>query len=945
MRDNRLGAAFLPLLPWAGVSLTGFLGRRDEREVVARLLSDARRGRSGVLVVRGEAGIGKTALLEQARDEAIAGGFQAIECAGIEAETQFAFAGLQRLCADRLGGLPELPDVQQVALGVAFGLRAGAPPDRFLVGLAVLGLLAEAAAGQPLITLVDDAQWLDQASADVLAFVARRLEAEGVLIVFAIRSEDGSDLAPDDPFVGLVPELRLTGLGETDARTLLGASVQAPMDGDVRDRILAEARGNPLALLELPSSAALAGGFGLPNTQLVPRRVEEGFRRRSGDLPRETQSMLLLAAADPTGDVALLQRAAALFGVAPEAVEPAEASGLLDVGSRVRFRHPLVRSAVYRAATPGDRRRAHGVLADATDPIAHADRRAWHRAQAVLGTDEAVASELERSAGRTRARGGLAAAAAFLERSMELTPDAARRAERALAAAYAKHDAGASEVALELLSEASVGPLDTLQRARRDLLRARIGLHLTNDPDAPRMLLEVAETFTVLGARQARETYLSALDAALVVGTGVMEVARAARAAPALVGPPSAADLLLDGLVTAFTTGFGEAVPILRRALAALREERPPSPLDAGASVEAPTAPASNEGRRWLWLPSGVAAGVFDEESMFDVASRNVRIARDTGSLSILPAALVGLSAVTVLRGDLARAAELADASAAITRATGAVPLRYGRIFVAAWQGDGEAIDELRLGEAGDGAGTVVGAELSLAHYANAVLRNGLGEYGAAADAAARACLSDELSNTSLALPEFIEGATRSDQSALAMSALAALRERAEASGTEWGLGLAAGSGALLAHGAEADALYREAIDRLSRGRMVLHLARAHLVYGEWLRREGRRLDARKQLRIAHDTLADSGAVAFAARAARELRATGEQPRARSAPSSGALTEHELQIARLVAAGATSREVGAQLFLSTRTIEAHLRNIFPKLGITSRRQLRDHLPQ
>jgi DNA-binding CsgD family transcriptional regulator len=932
------------------VSLTGFLGRRDEREVITRLLSDARRGRSGVLVVRGEAGIGKTALLEQASVEAVANGFQAIECAGIEAETQFAFAGLQRLCADRLEGLAELPDVQQAALGVAFGLRAGATPDRFLVGLAVLGLLAETAARQPLIAIVDDAQWLDQASADVLAFVARRVEVEGVLIVFGIRSEDGSrsDDEPDDPFVGLAPELRLTGLGETDARTLLGASVHAPIDGEVRDRILAEARGNPLALLELPSSAssaALAGGFGLPDSHFVPRRIEEGFRRRSGDLPRETQSMLLLAAADPTGDVALLQRAAASFGVSPGAVEPAEASGLLDVGSRVRFRHPLVRSAVYRSAAPGDRRRAHRALAEATDPVAHADRRAWHRAQAVLGTDEEVASELERSAGRTRARGGLAAAAAFLQRSMELTPDAADRAERALAAAYAKHDAGASEVALELLSEASLGPLDTLQRARLDLLRARIGLHLRNDPDAPTMLLEVAGTFATLGAPQARETYLSALDAAMVVGSGVTDVARAARAAPAPIGPPSAADLLLDGLVTAFTTGFADAVPLLRRALAALRDEGSAPTADTDANVSIPTAPASNEGRRWLWLPSGVAAGVYDEDSMFDVASRNVQAARDSGSLAILPSALVGLSAVTVLRGDLRRAVELADASDAITRATGAVPLRYARLFVAAWQGDRQAIDALHLDDAGEGPGTVVGAELSLALYANAVLRNGLGEYGAAADAAGRACLSDELSNTSLALPELVEAATRSGRPELAASALATLRERAEASGTEWGLGLAAGSSALLAAGAEADALYRESIERLSSGHMVLHLARAHLLYGEWLRREGRRLEAREQLRTAHDALGDSGAAAFAARAARELRATGEQPRTRSTSPSEALTDHELQIARLVAAGATSREVAAQLFLSTRTIEAHLRNIFPKLGITSRRQLRDHLPQ
>ncbi|WP_250558382.1 ATP-binding protein, partial [Pseudonocardia lacus] len=546
-------------MPTPGEVQAMVVGRRAEHTTVEHLLARAQGGDSGVLVVRGEAGIGKTALLQHVHECAAATGFRVEGAAGVEAEAEFAFAGLHQLCAPLLERAAELPEPQQAALGVAFGTREGAAPDRFLVGLAVLSLLAEVAEDGPLLCVVDDAQWLDQASAQVLAFVARRVAAERVALVFALRDPAETDV---EAFTGL-PELRLEGLGAPDARALLATAVRAPLDDVVRDRIVAEARGNPLALLELPRSALpvqLAGGFELPDVLSVPNRIEDGFRRDAGSLPPDTQQLLLVAAAEPTGDAALLWRAVAHLGIAREAVAPAEAARLLDIDTRVRFRHPLVRSAVYRAATPPDHRRAHRALATATDPRLDPDRRAWHRAQAVVGTDEDAAAELELSAGRARARGGLAAAAAFLQQASELTPDPAHRAGRALEAAHAKHEAGASGTALELLAVAAAGPLDALHSARLELLRAQIAFDRTRGSDVPGMLLDAAKALAPLDTALSRETYLHALDAAIITGglgdgRGLSAVAEAARAAPAPPGPPGPADALLDGLVTTFTRG------------------------------------------------------------------------------------------------------------------------------------------------------------------------------------------------------------------------------------------------------------------------------------------------------------------------------------------------------------------------------------------------------
>lgn len=908
------------------------LGRRAEREVVGRLLTGARAGHSGVLVVRGEAGIGKSAMLEHVRGTALSSGFRVEHSVGVESEAQFAFSGLHQLCAPLLDRAGALPGPQQAALGVAFGLRGGAAPDRFLVGLAALNVLAEVAEEDPLLCLVDDAQWLDQASAQVLAFVARRLAAERVALVFALRDPSETDVRPFD---GL-PELRLGGLAETDARTLLATGVSTPLDEEVRERILAEARGNPLALLELPRGARparLAGGFELPDVVGVPRRIEEFYERRSNSLPAETQLLLLVAAADPTGEVALLWRAAEHLGIAREAAVPAEAAGLVETGTRVRFRHPLVRSAVYRAATPPDRRRAHGALAAATDARAEPDRRAWHRAQAVSGTDEEVAAELERSADRARARGGSAAAGAFLQRAAELTPEPARRAGRALEAAHVKHQAGAPEAALELLTVAADGPLDARQRARLQLLRARVDFQLTRAGDVSGMLLDAARALTPLDAALARETYLHALDAALVIGgsdrgRGVPEVAEAALAAPAVPGPAGAVDLLLDGLVATYTQGYESGVPGLRRALEAFRVQETAEPGRYGDDS-------------WLWLASRTAGGLFDDDLTHLLTNRNVRLAREAGALAALPAALVALSITLLLTGEFTHAAELAAESTAITGATGALPLRYAQLVLSAWHGREAETLHLHASTVQGADGSGDSAEATLSQYALAVLHNALGNHPAAEEAAALASASPELGNSNLALPELVEAAVRAGRPERAAAALERLSARARATGTPWALGLEARSRALTSTGPAAEGHYREALERLRSCRIATHLARTHLVYGEWLRREGRRQDARDQLRTAHEMLSAMGAEAFAARAARELRATGEHPRTRSGRPTDALTAQELHIARLVATGATSREVGAQLFLSPRTIEAHLRNVFRKLGITSRRQLRE----
>ena len=902
-------------------------GRRSECASLDRLLEDVRGGQSRVLILRGDAGVGKTALLDYLAVSA--SGCRIARSAGVESEMELAFAGLHQLCAQLLSHLAHLPGPQRDALGTAFGLTAGAAADRFLVGLAVLSLLSRIAEERPLVCLVDDAQWLDRASAQVLAFVARRLLAESMALVFAVR-EAGEELE------GNLPVMVVGGLNDSDARALLESVVPGRLDERVRDRIVAEARGNPLALLELPlglTAAELAGGFGRPDARPLASVIEQSFLRRVQSLPLETQRLLLAAAAEPVGDVPQLWRAAERLGIGDGAAAPAEAAGLIELGVRVRFRHPLVRSATYRAATSSQRQEIHRALAEVTDTQADPDRRAWHRAQAAVGPDEAVAAELERSADRAQGRGGIAAAAAFLKRATELTPDPARRGARALAAAQAEFEAGAPDAAYELLAAAEIGPLDELQRARLARLRARIVFARKRGSDAPLLLLDAAKRLDRLDCGLARETYLEALGAAIFAGrlgghSGVREAAEAARAAPPGPEPPRLIDLLLDGLATRFTEGYVAGVSPLRRALHAFRGEARRSEDDI---------------TRWLWLAWLVAGDLWDDEMWHELATRAVRLAREAGALTVLPVVLAYRAAVHVHAGEFAAASALIEEAYSITEATGNAPLSYTSLVLAAWRG--EEARALTLIEAGVQAATArgEGRMIGLAEYGTAVLYNGLGHYEAAVAAAQRAGEHEDLVLFSWALIELVEAAARSSANDVATGALRRLEERTRAVGTDWSLGSEARSRALLSHGQAADALYREAIDRFERSRITVHLARAHLVYGEWLRRENRRVDAREQLRIAYEMLSRIGAEAFAERARRELLATGETVRKRTVETRDVLTPQEGQIGRLAGDGLTNPEIGSQLFISPRTVEYHLRKVFTKLGITSRRELRGAL--
>jgi DNA-binding NarL/FixJ family response regulator len=905
------------------------LGRASERQMLDRLLKNMRGGQSAVLVVRGEAGVGKTALLHYCARQA--SGVHVAQIAGVEAEMELPFAALHQLCAPMFARFDALPEPQRDALRVAFGMSSGPAPDRFLVALAVLSLLSAVADERPLLCLVEDAQWLDAASGQVLGFVGRRVLAESVAMVVAVREPHTTR-----DFDGL-PELELGGLDDEDARALLARAVPGRLDDRVCDRIVAETRGNPLALTELPrglTPAELAGGFRLPNGVALEGRIEESFQRRLDALPGDTRRLLLLAAAEPAGDPVLLWRAAAGLGIGAGAAEPAEAAELFALGGRLWFRHPLVRSAVYRAASPAERQTAHRALADVIDPETDPDRRAWHRAAAASEPEESIAEELERSAGRALARGGLAAAAAFLERAAALTRDAARRPQRLLAAAQAKFQAGDLDAALNLLAAPEIGRLDELQCAQADRLHAQIAFALSQGKDVPSLLLKAAQRLEPLDSALAGETYLDALSAAMFVGhlavtTSAPDVAEAARAAPRPAHPSRAPDLLLDGLATLYAAGYAAGAPRLRRALDAFRSDR----LSTADAL------------RWLWLASHAATFLWDDESWHALSASQLRLARDAGALSVLPMALSTEIGVQVHAGNLAAATSLIEELGTVSEAIGVRFTPYGALALAAWRGQEAEARELIDAISTEVTARSEGMGLTVVHWATAVLYNGLGRYGEALTAALRGSApEDELGPTAGALIEVVEAAVRCDTPEPAADALGRLTEMTRVSGTDWALGVEAGARALLSEGHAAEDLYREAIERLGRSRVRPVLARAHLVYGEWLRREHRRVDARAQLRVAHDHFTSMGMDAFAQRARTELFATGETARKRIVETRDELTSQERHIAQLARDGLSNPEIGARLFLSPRTVEWHLRKVFTKLEIHSRHELSSALP-
>jgi DNA-binding CsgD family transcriptional regulator len=912
---------------WVRGGAMELIDRHAERDTLDRLVAAVRSGESRALVVSGEAGVGKTALLEYVAVQA--SGCQVVRTSGYQSEMELAFAGLHQLCGPLLDGLTRLPVPQRDALRIAFGMGSGPVPDRFLVGLAVLNLLSDAAEPQPLMCVVDDEQWLDRASAQVLGFVARRLVAESIGMVFAART-------PSDELAGL-GELRMEGLPEADARALLDSALTGPLDIRVRDQIIAETHGNPLALLELPRGLTpqeLAGGFGLPSAMRLSGGIEESFRQRVQVLPEQTRRLLVVAAAEPVGDPALVWRAAARLGIGLEAAAPATAAGLVEFGMRVRFRHPLVRSVVYGSASPQQRQAVHTALAEVTDPELDPDRRAWHRAHAAPGPDEAVAAELEQSAGRAQARGGVAAAAAFLERATMLTLDTARRTDRALGAASAKIKAGAFGPASELLSIAEAGAITDLQQARIDLVKADLAFVTNRGSDAPSLLLKAASRLEPIDVDLSRATYLQAFSAAmlagrLALGGGVLEVARAAAAAPPPRHAPRTPDFLLEGLAAHFDQGYEAGLPILRSALDAFG-------IDMSADEEL----------RCHWVAGVVAPHLWDDDRWHLLSARYVQLARDVGALSELPLALNMGAFTMLLAGDLTGAASLVLEFQVAMDATGSHLTSYAELGMAALRGrqaEAAALIDATTREVnlrGEGIG------IAVAEWANAVLNNGLGNYETAMQAAQRAIACPvEMVTPSWATAELVEAAVRSGHNDVAADALRRLAERTTSSGTDWARGVEARSRALLSEGDTAERLYRESIESLGRTRIRADLARAHLLYGEWLRRQRRRIDARAQLRIAHDMLEAMGMDAFADRARRELAATGETARKRTVSIvDEQLTAQELQIARMARDGMSNPEIAARMFISARTVQYHLRKVFTKLGIESRTQLDRVLP-
>jgi DNA-binding CsgD family transcriptional regulator len=917
-RSGRPGRPALLVVPEQPVAAPRFLGRGTELEALDCLLRNALGGRSGGLVVRGEAGIGKSSLLGYAARSAA--GFRVAHLCGVEAEKELSFAALQQLCGPAEGRIAQLPGPQADALEVAFGLRRGPAADPFLVGLAVLSLLSALAEEEPVLWIVDDAQWLDQASAQVLGFVARRLQVDPVALLFAERT-GAAGLA----LAGL-PALEVTGLSDGDARALLAESLPGPLDAQVAERILAEAHGNPLALLELPrasTTADLGGGFEIPGSGLVPDRIEDSFRLRIAALPEGTRLLLLAAAAEPLGDPGLLRAAASRLGLDEQAKGEAEAEGLIRIGDRVAFRHPLVRSAVYHGAPGEDRRLVHRALAEVTDPQADPDRRAWHRAQAADGADEEIAADLEHSAERAHARGGLAAEAAFRERAVSLTPDRGRRAARALTAAAAKLAAGAPGQADKLMQIARQGPLRQADRAHLELLEARALLLTQSQDGVPERLLHAARELAPFEPALSRETYLQAIKEAMHAGRlgfedGLRNVVQAARSAPPAPQPPRPVDLLLDGLVTRFTTGGAAGILALQRAFAAFRDQAD-SPVPAVALFSAL--------RMW------------DDETWGLLVERTAGVDRRSGNLVGVLNVCNELVARETLCGRFDVAARVSEEAAGIRAAIGAAPEPMAKVILAGWRGrEQETLAVTRsarpvLVAYGSGQG------LTVLDYATALQYNALGRYDVALDAVRECADARVAAIAPWVLAEVIEAAARTASPLVAAEAIELLTASA-AGGSEWGLGVLARCRALVTSDArQAEDLYTEAVSRLGRTSIATDLARAHLVYGEWLRRQRRRGDAREQLRTAYGMFAKMGAEAFTARVGRELRATGEHPRKRSPGTTSQLTPQQAQISQLASAGLSTREIAAQLFVSPRTVEYHLQNIFTKLDITSRAQL------
>jgi len=909
------------------------VGRGHERQKIESILDAARDGLSSALVVQGAPGMGKTSLLKYA--STAGADFAQLAVAGVSSESSFAFAGLQRLLLPIIERRSTLPEVQREGLEVALGLSSGAAKNQFLLGLGVLTLLAAAATDRPLLCVIDDAQWLDNETLEVLAFVARRLQAEGVAMFFAIRDDDGAPSPLDD-----LEATRVEGLATQEAMVLLNRSAPSPVDPTIAHRIITETQGCPLALVEVPrelSADELAGLAVLPEPLPLGRRLEAQFLRRIRSLPIEAQALMVIIAADASGDEGAIRRAAASLDLPLIAAEVAVDADLIERTSWTTFRHPLIRAAAYNGASSALRRDVHGALAEATIRSEAPDRYAWHRAASASGPDEPIAIELEAAAARTRNRGGYASEATFLTRAAELTPEPSERSRRMLDAAQAALTAGLRERAIRLIDEAlkqepSPSPL-LLARAQR--LRASCD-SFTLPGAAAAIHLAAARSLESLDVRLARDTYIEALQATVISaqltsGTSPEEVARAALSAPPPDNDRSAmADSMLDGFATRLAFGSNESIPLFRNALDIISED---DVLPTGRTL-------------WAMLVQTAALEVWDAvgyRRSLDLLEQSQRAGGELDSLRIT---LLALSRSEMWNGRFGVAeAYRAEVSALAAAIEGEGPIAdmfvMLSVHVLAWQGREAEVREAVSILTGEFAVAIgAGSGVNVARLALATLENGLRHYGEALVAARPLFEEDIPPDGNLILPEIVEAGVRSGDISIAAAALERLDERARTSGTPWALGLLARSRALLASDDEAEALYRESIDQLDAAPVAAESARAHLLYGEWLRRQKRRTDARHQLRTAHQLFSGMGARAFEERARLELAATGAHARERSVVTALDLTPQEEQIARLAAGGETNAEIASKLYISPNTVDYHLRKVYRKLALRSRRDLR-----
>jgi DNA-binding CsgD family transcriptional regulator len=900
------------------------VGREVETRTIGRLIADARTGVSGVLVLEGEAGIGKTALLVHA--ESLGAGTQTSWAAGVLPEADVPYSGLHQLLVPFLDGLDRIPGPHADALRVAFGLTEAPPRDRFFVGMAALALLSDAAMRTPVLCLIDDAHHLDSASLDALGFTARRLVADRVVMLFAVRDRDG----PIAALQGLA-HAKVACLEDVAGLELVAVLAGREADNSVARRIVTDTGGHPLAIIEAVrglSRDQLHGLAPLPEVLPLVGELEDLFVTRLRALPSETQTVLLLAAADPSGELGLvLQAAEQEYGFAPESTQPPRVESFISWSPRIRFQHPLLRSAAYYRASEPERRRAHRALAAACDPVRDADHRAWHLAVAAVEADEEVARELEQASDRARRRGGWAQAARFLERAAELTPDASQRAERTLACAHTRLLAGQPSAARSALNVARGDLIDPLLRCDAVRLEGKIDFTLGR-PNAVASLLSAARMYVDHDAREARDTLLPAFDAVQIAGSfsrvelgEVLDAARTIGIDEALRTP---GDDLLDGYATLVESGDSAGVPMLRRALDRLTADRP----------------VTDDELTWLPLAWNTALELYDDRTWQMLTARWTMATRMHGSVAALSFGLGRLAHFDVVTGRYP-AAQLAAAEARDIARAGQIMARpdaIASLSTLAWRGAeaeartaaAELIPEMT--SLGRGIG------IRLVQLAITVLELGLGNYREALRAGSKAWPQGDLSQLN-ATPELVEAAVRCGELDVARAVLKAVRARAEASGTDWAIGLMLRSEALLVDPDQAEDLYRGAIEHLDRTLVIPQLGRAHLLYGEWLRRQRRRRDARDELRIAYEILADLGANAFAERARAELLATGEHTRRRVAETLDQLTPQEEQVARLASDGASNMEIATQLFISVPTVVYHLQKAFRKLDVTNRTRL------